>query len=55
MADHLSPDKQTLMVLRALRQRVEELEGRGREPIAIERSELPQFGRPRWHVDGVGL
>jgi acyl transferase domain-containing protein/NAD(P)-dependent dehydrogenase (short-subunit alcohol dehydrogenase family)/acyl carrier protein len=35
MADHLSPEKQTLMALRALRQRVEELEGRGREPIAI--------------------
>jgi 3-oxoacyl-(acyl-carrier-protein) synthase/NADPH:quinone reductase-like Zn-dependent oxidoreductase/acyl carrier protein len=35
MADHLSPEKQTLMALRALRQRVEELDGRGREPIAI--------------------
>jgi 3-oxoacyl-(acyl-carrier-protein) synthase/NADPH:quinone reductase-like Zn-dependent oxidoreductase/acyl carrier protein len=35
MADQLSAEKQTLMALRALRQRVEELEGRGREPIAI--------------------
>jgi acyl transferase domain-containing protein/NADPH:quinone reductase-like Zn-dependent oxidoreductase/acyl carrier protein len=35
MADHLSAEKQTLMALRALRQRVEELEGRAREPIAI--------------------
>ena len=35
MTDQLSVEKQTLKALRALRQRVEELEGRGREPIAI--------------------
>ncbi len=35
MTDHLATEKQTLAALRELRQRVEELEGRGREPIAI--------------------
>ncbi|HTD57101.1 MAG TPA: polyketide synthase, partial [Silvibacterium sp.] len=35
MADHLSPEKQTLLALRALRQRVDELEAREHEPIAI--------------------
>jgi len=34
-SDNLSAEKQMLLALRGLRQRVEELEGRGREPIAI--------------------
>jgi hypothetical protein len=34
-ATNLSPEKQMLLALRGLRQRVEELEGRPREPIAI--------------------
>src|SRR3984885_4354481 len=34
-AANLSPEKQTLLALRALRQRVDELEGRARSPIAI--------------------
>src|SRR5271170_1885407 len=34
-SDNLSAEKQMLVALRSLRQRVEELEGRNREPIAI--------------------
>ena len=34
-SENLSSEKQMLLALRALRQRVEDLEGRGREPIAI--------------------